>query len=118
MSNPIKHIRPAAKILSLLLFGIAITANALADNYRVKIKKIGPDSETGDITIQVAPGKNEKKFTGKARVMLIGTDPGTNRAFATLLTAVSLNTEVLINVANPPTNYDIQVITNTTLIAP
>lgn len=118
MNRKIKFIRPIATALGLALLGFALTTTALADNYRVKINKIGPESTTGDVIIQVKPGTNEVEFSGKARVMLVGSDPGTNRALATLLTAVTIGAEVIIDVTNPPSNDDIQVINSTSLIAP
>ena len=118
MDSSKTFIRPLAKAAVLALLGFALSTNALADNYRVIIKKIGPESASGDVIIQVKPGNNEDGFTGKANVMLVGTDPGTNRAMATLLTAVSLNAEIIINLANPPSIDDIQVPTRVTLIAP
>ena len=118
MNNTIKFINPAANVLILILLGFVLATNALADKYRARITKITPESATGDVIIQVKPGKNEDAFTGKARVMLVGTDPGTNRALATLLSAVSLNAEVIVEVANPPSSVDIQVITSVGLISP
>ena len=116
MNNTIKFINPAANVLILILLGFVLATNALADKYRVQIYRIGPESATGDIIIRVKPGKSEDSFIGKALVMLVGTDPGTNRALATLLTAVSLKTEVIIEVSNPPSS-DIQVITSLSLVA-
>ena len=118
MNRVIKFIRPLARAAGLAMLGFALSTNALAESYRVKIKKIGPDSATGDVIIQVRPGSNEDAFTGKALVKLADNDLGTNRAMATLLTAVSLNAEVIIDVPNPPSLDNIQTITSTTLIAP
>jgi len=118
MNSIIKFNRPLANVLVLALLVFMLPANVLADKYRARITKITPESATGDVIIQVKPGKNEDAFTGKARVMLVGTDPGTNRALATLLTAVSLNAEVIVEVANPPSSDDIQVITSVGLISP
>jgi len=118
MNSTKNYLRRAARTLVLSLLGFALSSNALADNYRVKIKTIRPEAATGDVIIQVKPGTNEKNFTGKARVMLVDGEPGTNRLMATLLTAVSLNTEVIINVTNPPSYEEIQTVISTSLIAP
>ena len=93
-------------------------SNALADNFRVSIKRITTEPVSGDVIIQVKPGTNEEEFSGKARIMLLGSDPGTNRILANLLTAVALKAEVIIDVTNPPTYDDIQVINSASLIAP
>ena len=118
MNRKIKFISPVATALGLALLAFALTTNALADSYRVKIKRIGPESASGDVIIRIKPGTNEHDFTGTANVMLLGSDPGTNRAMATLLTAVTLGTEVFIDVVNPPSFNDVQVINSLSMIAP
>ena len=118
MNRKVKFIRALANALGLALLGFALTTTALADNFRVKIKRIGPESGSGDVIIRIKPGTNETDFTGTAKVMLIGSDPGTNRALATLLTAVTLGAEVIIKVTNPPSIDDVQVINSIGLIAP
>jgi hypothetical protein len=118
MNRKIKFTRPIATALGLALLGLALTTTAQADNYRVKIKRIGPESASGDVILRIKPGANETGFTGSANAMLTGDDPGTNRALATLLTAVTLGAEVLIDVTNPPSFDDVQVINSISLIAP
>jgi len=113
--NPARSIAAA---LGVAFLGFVITATAVAGNYRVKIKKIGPESASGDVIIKIKPGTNEKDFAGTAKVMLLGDDPGTNRAMATLLTAVTLGTDVIIDVPDPPSSGDMQVITSLRIIAP
>jgi hypothetical protein len=118
----IRRIKPASRVTPALgmalLLGLALSSNALADRFRIKVNRIGPESGSGDVIIQIKPGKNEDEFSGKARVMLLGSDPGTNRAMATLLTAVTLGAEVIIDVTNPPSYDDIQVINSMSLVAP
>jgi len=118
MNNTTKTGRPLAYALGMALLASAMCTNALADNYSVKVKKVRSDVTTGDIVIQVKPGTSEKNFTGKARVMLSSNDLGTNRALATLLTAVSLNTDVIVDVPNPPSYGDIQAISSLSMVAP
>jgi len=113
-----KTASPVTLALVPAFLGLVLSGNVLADDFRVKIKKIGPESGSGDVIIQIKPGSNEDEFSGKARVMLLGSDPGTNRAMATLLTAVTLGAEVIIDVTNPPSYDDIQVINSMSLIAP
>jgi len=107
-----------ANLSGVALIVLALTSNAYAEFYDVKVKKIAAKSDTGDVVIQIKPGKEENGFSGKARAMLLGTDPGTNKSLAILLTAVSLGTEVTIQVNDTPTYDIIQVITSTGLIAP
>ena len=104
--------------MCLSLLGLASSSSAFADNYRVKVKRIGPESASGDVIIQVKPAAGEKGFSGKARFMLAGNDPGTDRSMATLLTAVSLNADVIVDVTSTPSFYDIQVINAVSLIVP
>jgi hypothetical protein len=110
--------RPIATALGIALLGFVLTANAVAGNYRVRIKKISPESASGDVIIKIKPGTKEKGFSGTASVMLSGTDPGTNRAMATLLTAVSLGADVIIDVPDPPSYDNIQIITSLSILAP
>ena len=118
MNNPASITRPLLRTLALAAAGLALSANVLAANYKVKIKSLRVEPVSGDIIIQVKPGANEKGFSGKARVMLLGSSTGTNRSLALLLTAVSLNTEAIINVTNPPTYDDIQTLDSISLSAP
>lgn len=118
MIRKTKPSRPGTIAVGLAFIGLVICSNALADNFRVKIKRITTEPVSGDVIIQVKPGTNEEEFSGKARIMLLGSDPGTNRTVANLLTAVALKAEVIIDVTNPPTYDDIQVINSASLIAP
>jgi len=118
MNRVRKFIRPLARAAVLALLGFALSTNVLADNYRVIIKKISTESATGDIIVRIKPGKNEKDFTGSADVMLVGSDIGASRALATLLTAVSVGSEIIIDVPNPPSLENIQAIISLSLIAP
>ena len=105
-------------MLCLAFLGCVLSTNALAENYRVKIKRVGTESASGDVFIRIKPGRNETGFTGTANAMLLGSDPGTNRGLATLLTAASLKAEVIIDVINPPSYGDTQVINSITLVVP
>jgi hypothetical protein len=118
MNNPASITRPLLRTLALAAAGLALSAHVHAANYAVKIKSVRVEAVSGDIIIQVKPGDSEKDFSGKARVMLLGSSTGTNRALALLLTAMSLNTEATINVTNPPTYDDIQTIDSISLSAP
>jgi len=118
MNIKTKLTRLIVAALGVAFLGFVITATAVAGNYRVKIKKVGPESASGDVLIKIKPGTNEKDFTGAASVMLMGDAPGTNRAMATLLTAVSLGAEVIINVPDPPSYDNIQIINSLSIIAP
>jgi len=117
MDNTTHSLRALLRTIGLAIIGLMLSANALADNYKVKIKSLRVESISGNIIIQVKPGNNEKGFSGKARVMLANADNGTNRAMALLLSAISLNTEAIINVTNPPSYDDIQSIISISLVA-
>ena len=102
----------------LVIASFAFSANAFAGKYRVQIIRLSTDSVSGDVVLQIKPGKNETAFTGKSRAMLLGSDPGTDRTMATILTAITINAELIISVTNPPTFDDIQTISEATLIVP
>lgn len=110
--------RLSARIILPALLGVLLSGAVSAANYTVKIKAVRVESISGDVIIQVKPGNKENGFSGKARVMLANADNGTNRALALLLTAVTLNTEVSINVTNPPSYDDIQNIDSISLSPP
>ena len=118
MKRIIKFNRPLTNVLVLALFVFMLPANVLADNYRVIVKRVATEAATGDVIVRIKPGKNEEDFSGTANVMLVGIDIGTNRGLATLLTAVSLDAEVIIDVPNPPSSDNIQTVTSISLIAP
>ena len=101
-----------------ILLSLVLCSGVMADTFRCKVKRVTAEAGNGDIIIQVKPGAGETDFTEKSRVMLVGTDPGTDRAMAALLTAVSLNTDVLIEVANPPSFNDVQIVTSLSLVPP
>ena len=118
MNSIIKFNRPLTKVLVLALLVFMLPASVLADSYRVIVKRVATESATGDVIVRIKPGKNEKDFSDTADVMLVGSDIGTNRSLATLLTAVSLGAEVIIDVPNPPSSDDKQAVTSVSLIAP
>jgi len=102
-----------AKTFGIILLILALIPNALADTYKVKIYKIAPKSDSGDVVIQFKPGKKEDGFSGKAKGVLLGTDLGTNKSLAVILTAVSMGKEVIVEVDSMPTNDIIQIINST-----
>ena len=102
-------------IASMCLLG---AMNSYAAFYQVKIAQIVPRSASGDVFVQFDPGATETRFTERARGVLLGTDAGTNKVMAVLLTAVTLGAEVTILVDNVPTFTDIQVIQSAGLVAP
>ena len=110
-------LRTALTLLLLLSAGL-YSYSVLAENYRAVVKRITPDTSTGDVIVRIKPGKNESDFSGTAKVMLAGNDLGTDRAVAILLTAVSLGAEVLIDVPNPPSIDNTQTINSVGLITP
>jgi hypothetical protein len=110
-------LRTAIALLLFLSAGLH-SYSVLAGNYRVIVKRITPDTTTGDVIVRVKPGKNENDFSGTAKVMLAGNDLGTDRAVAIMLTAVSLGAEVIIDVPNPPSSDNIQTINSVGLITP
>ena len=95
--------------VSLLM--LALIPNVQADTYKVDIKKIMHDSVTGDVVLLFKPGEKENGFSGKAKGVLLGTDPSANRSLATIFFAVSHEKEVIIEVETMPTSDVIQTIT-------
>ena len=110
--------RALRKFFGVTLLSLLLSTDAYAEFYDVKIKKIAPKAVTGDVIIQFKPGAKENGFSEKSRGMLAGDDPGTNRGLGVILTAISLGTEVTIQMENPPSFDVIQVITSTSISTP
>lgn len=103
--------KKTAKSFGIILLTLALVPSAYADNYKVIIKKITQESDSGDVILLFKPGEKEDGFIGKAKGVLLGTDPGTTKSLAIILTASAMEKEVIIEVASMPTNYTIQTIT-------
>ena len=109
------NIRLVTNITSIALLLLAFTPNAQAEFYNIVIKRITPQSVSGDVVIQFKPGRKEDGFNGKAQARLLGTDLGTNRSLAVLLAAVSLGTEAVIELPAAPSNDVVQTIISTAI---
>ena len=99
--------------LSLIMTAtiMLIASNAFAGWYSAQLFKVLPQSN-GDVVIQINPGVDEVGFTdAPSRIKIDRDDVGGNRILATILTAGSLNKEVRVNVPNPPTFDEVQLIT-------
>ena len=99
--------------LSLIMAAaiMLIASNAFAGWYSAQLFKVLPQSN-GDVVIQINPGVDEVGFTeAPSRIKIDRDDVGGNRILATILTAGSLNKEVRVNVPNPPTFDEVQLIT-------
>jgi hypothetical protein len=111
-------IRYITKALSIFAFCTALTSNSFAGWYSVKVVQVVPRADTGDVFVQVSPGANETNFTGVARGIIQGSDSGANKIMAVLLTAVSLDSEVTVEMASTPAWTPAQIITGSGLKAP
>ena len=108
----------AAKALGVVALSIFMTSNSFATWYTVKISQVVPRSTSGDIYVQMTPGAGETSFTGLARGIIVGSDPGAKELMAVLLTAISLQTEVTVDMDTTPSWDTPQVINSTGLKAP
>jgi len=100
-----------AKAFSTVMLTLALIPGAYADTYKVIIKKITQKSDSGDVVLLFNPGE-KNGFSGKAKGVLLGTDLGTNKSLAVILTAVSMDKEVIIGMDAMPSNYVTQTITS------
>jgi hypothetical protein len=89
-------------LLTVFLSCFAATS-AFAQWYKCKITNITP-STTGAVTIRFVPGIDELGFTGEAKATIDPTDVGAKNMLATALTAVSLNSEITLNLATTPSS--------------
>ncbi len=99
-------------LLSTLMF----SANVQAAWYTVKITTLTPRSATGEVFVKFVPGTGEDRFSGTARC-LIADDVGANRVLSVILTAVSLDTDVVLDLPEVPTNTP-QVVNGIGMTAP
>jgi len=110
-------------MLGIFSLGLLLTANANAGWYWVKVKNVAPASVSGDTFVQFTPGikpngLTETAFTGAARGIVSNGDAGANKVLAVLLTAISADANVLIQMTNPPAWTPSQVILNAGIEAP
>jgi NhaP-type Na+/H+ and K+/H+ antiporter len=107
-------------VLCLFALGILLASNSFAAPayYTVKIAQIVPRSSSGDVFVQFDPGATETRFTQRSRGVLLGSDTGSNKVMAVLLTAVTLGAEVTILLNDVPSFANIQVIQSTGLVSP
>jgi len=92
-------------LLAITMFLFAVT-NASAAWYGAKITNVTPRPD-GAVSLKFINGTGENSCTeptGVCRAEINPNDPGAKNMLATVLTAVSLNAEVTISLANPPTN--------------
>ncbi len=85
-------------ILTILVFSMIFVgfSSAHADwATGCTITRINMNSPTGNTIVQATCG------TTAGRVQVLDSEPGGNKIVATMLTAISLNTTVNINTANP-----------------
>lgn len=106
------------KTLGVLALSMLVVSNSLAGWYSVKVVQVVPRADSGDVFVQLAPGAKETSFTGIARGIIQGSDAGANKIMAVLLTAVSLDTEVTVEMAATPAWDPAQIITSSGLKSP
>ena len=94
------------KIKLTILLGMVVflltAANASAAWYRCEVVEVTP-KPGGAITVVFIPGFEEVDFAGTARASINPNDLGAKNMLATMLTAISLNKDVKLNLAAPPT---------------
>ena len=108
-----------ASVSGIVALCFILTANTFAaDFYTAKITQVVPRAASGDVFVQFVPGTGETRFTGLARGVLVGTDTGTNKIMAVLLTAITLNADVTLLLDVVPSFATPQVIQSAGLKAP
>ena len=108
--------RIPAYLLGVITLSLVLTANSFAaDFYVVKLAKVNPRA-AGDVFVQFDPGASETRFTARARGLLVGADPGSNKIMAVFLTAITLGSEISLLLDNVPTFSEVQVINSANLI--
>ena len=107
------------KFTMTILFGIIVftltSTNVYAGWYKGIITAVTPDSN-GNVVVNFLPGTGENRFTEKSRGRIYADQAGANTMYATLLTAISMNLEVTVNVVNIPSLAEIQEINGVALV--
>ena len=108
-----------ASVSGIVALCFILTANSFAaDFYTVKITQVVPRAASGDVFVQFGPGTGETRFTALSRGILLGTDTGTNKLMAVLLTAITIDADVTVLLDNVPSFASPQVIQSAGLKAP
>jgi hypothetical protein len=90
-------------LLAMVVFLLAVT-NASAAWYGAKITNVTPRPD-GTVSLKFSNGTGETACTesnGVCRAQINANDLGAKNMLATVLTAVSLNSEVTLSLASPP----------------
>jgi hypothetical protein len=100
-------------------FAMLVTGAAQAAWYEVNVVQVVPRMDSGDVVVQLSSATGAaNSFDGIARGLLVGTEPGTNKMLAVMLSAIALNTTITVDLANAPSSWPPQPILGTGLVAP
>ena len=110
------RLKTASKALATVLATMMIGTASAGTWYQVNVVQVVPRMDTGDVIVQFR--STGTAFEGIARGMLIGTEPGTNRMLAVMLSAIALNTPITVELNNAPAPWPAQPILGTGLVAP
>ena len=100
-------------LLGIMVVLLAATS-ASATWYRCTITQVSPKVD-GSVAVQFLPGTNEQQFTEKSRATINPEDVGAKNILATILTAISLDKNVMISLAVAP-SMDYQDINGLSLV--
>ncbi len=87
-------------LMAAMFLMMAVSAHA--GWYACKITNITPKSN-GSVAVKFNPGTGVTNFVGQGRATINPIDNGAKNMLATLLTAVSLNREVTLDLTTVPT---------------
>ena len=99
-------VKIASIVISMFSLCFAFSPIANAEWYDVKVIAVAPKVSTGDTAVQIQdadPTGSLDHFSGIQRCWVFSGQPGSNAVLASLLTAVSLNSVVLMNIPGVPT---------------
>lgn len=93
------------------------TANAYAGTYICIVTEVQPWSD-GEVRLKVLPAPTGGGFTGEARLTIDTSQPGGKNMLATVLTAVSLGSEISVKCDEDPAWNPMRPINAVGLVAP
>ena len=105
-------------MLKGVLLATVLASPSYATWYQATVFQVVPRTSSGDVFVQLKPGPNETRFTGTVRGILPGSEAGTSKLLAVLLTAAALKQPVTIDMPSLPSWDTPQVINGSGLVAP
>ncbi len=95
-------------ILLSMVISLLTVSNSFADWYSCDVSTLTTRG-TGIVVVTFMPGENETRFSTLAKAEISPVNQGAKMMYATLLTAASLNKEVILSLDNIPSEISQEI---------